>query len=61
MKRPDQGSLFGYYSPVTGEVTTHPPLCACGQCSIPVERFGQPAASLIESIPESWEEVCSHS
>jgi hypothetical protein len=40
MKTPrDQGSLFGYISPVTGEVTTHPPLCACGTCAMPVERF----------------------
>ncbi len=35
----DQSSLFGYYSPATGEVTSHPPLCACGQCSMPVEAF----------------------
>ncbi len=51
----DQASLFGYYSPVTGEVSAHPPLCSCGTCSIPVERFAQPAALLIESIPEPWE------
>lgn len=35
----DQSSLFGYYSPATGEVTSHPPLCACGRCSMPVETF----------------------
>jgi hypothetical protein len=52
----DQGSLFGYISPVTGTVQTHPPLCACGNCAMPVERFGaQPAVSLIESIPEPWQ------
>lgn len=31
----NQASLFGYYHPVTGDVTSHPPLCACGQCGIP--------------------------
>lgn len=35
----DQASLFGYISPVTGEVSSHPPLCACGTCAGPVERF----------------------
>lgn len=41
MKRPsvDQSSLFGYISPVTGEVSAHPPLCACGHCPMPVETF----------------------
>jgi hypothetical protein len=38
-RSPDQGSLFGYISPVTGDVTTHPPLCACGECAMPVEQF----------------------
>ena len=35
----DQSSLFGYFSPATGEVTSHPPLCACGACAMPVESF----------------------
>lgn len=40
MKAPkDYPSLFGYISPATGDVTTHPPLCACGSCAMPVERF----------------------
>lgn len=51
----DQGSLFGYYSPVTGEVSTHAPLCCCGECSIPVERFPQPAVLVAERLPEPWE------
>lgn len=40
---PDQSSLFGYISPVTGDVCSHPPLCACGECPCPVERFEVPA------------------
>ena len=35
----DQSSLFGYISPVTGDVCAHPPLCACGSCPCPVEKF----------------------
>lgn len=35
----DQASLFGYISPVTLQVSTHPPLCACGACAMPVEQF----------------------
>lgn len=58
MSRPvhvDQGSLFGYISPVTGEVCTHPPLCCCGSCPMPVERFEQPAAIAAATVPEPWE------
>jgi len=51
----DQASLFGYFSPVTGDVCTHPPLCCCGNCPMPVERFPQPAAVLAEQIAEPWE------
>ncbi|MDP9114995.1 MAG: hypothetical protein M3O20_15115 [Acidobacteriota bacterium] len=40
MKAPkDYPSLFGYISPATGDVSSHPPLCACGSCAMPVERF----------------------
>lgn len=57
MKRsPDQGSLFGYISPVTHETCAHPPLCVCGTCSMPVLSF-QPAVVLVESIPEAWEDA----
>lgn len=53
----EQGSLFGYVSPVSGEVSSHPPLCRCGQCSMPVEEFGpQLVVALIESTPAPWEE-----
>lgn len=51
----DQSSLFGYISPVTGEIAVHPPLCACGKCPCPVESFAQPAAVIAETAPESWE------
>jgi hypothetical protein len=52
----DQSSLFGYISPVTGDIAVHPPLCACGKCPMPVERFEpQPAAVIAETVPESWE------
>ena len=51
---PDQGSLLGYIHPVTGESSSHAPLCACGACATPVEAFGaQPAVSLVESISEA--------
>jgi len=41
MRKPhvDQSQLFGYIHPVTGESSVHPPLCACGECYTPVERF----------------------
>ena len=53
---PNQSLLFGYIHPVTGTPSVHPPLCACGKCHSPVERFEpQPAAIIAESIPEPWE------
>lgn len=41
MKRPriESGDLFGYISPLDGSPCLHPPLCACGTCPMPVERF----------------------
>lgn len=52
---PGQGLLFGYISPVTGTVLSHPPLCACGECPMPVEKFGpQPAVELAETVGEPW-------
>lgn len=36
---PDQGTLLGYISPIDGSPVLHPPLCACGACPMPVERF----------------------
>ncbi len=55
----DQGDLFGYVSP-EGEPLLHPPLCICGLCRAPVERFPQPAVALIEQIPaEEKGEPCN--
>lgn len=51
----DQASLFGHISPVTGEVSAHPPLCCCGRCAMPVMIVEQPAAILAASLPEEWE------
>jgi hypothetical protein len=50
-----QGSLFGYISPVTGDVSCHPPLCACGKCQMPIERFAQPIVAVLEGQREAWE------
>lgn len=50
----DQSSLFGPISPITGEPSSHPPLCACGSCAMPVERFAQPIVAVVESTPEVW-------
>ena len=37
--RDPQPSLFGEVSPITGEPCTHPPLCNCGHCQMPVLSF----------------------
>ena len=39
-----QGDLFGYFNPMTGDVSTHAPLCACGKCWIPVLKFERTVA-----------------
>ena len=38
----NQGELFAYMQP-DGSPALHPPLCACGACLCPVERFETPA------------------
>lgn len=48
----DAPSLFGYISPVTGTACTHPPLCACGSCPMPVERFESEADRVLRVARE---------